>query len=100
MQYADTLSQSEYLREEKLLSLETAKRQFEEIVRERECVTLRQLEINGRDLIGLGITDGKTIGAVLRALLEMVMDEEVENKKAALLELAERLKKADKKSPT
>ena len=100
VQYADTLSQSEYLREEKLLSLETAKRQFEEIVRERECVTLRQLEINGRDLIGLGITDGKTIGAVLRALLEMVMDEEVENKKAALLELAERLKKADKKSPT
>lgn len=88
VQRADTLAQSEYLREEKLRLLDIAEEQTEQIVREKQCVTLRQLAVNGRDLIDLGVRDGRTIGRLLERLLELVMDEELPNEKAALLQAA------------
>ena len=88
VQYADTLSQSEYLRREKLALLQTAEEQCEQILREKQCISLRQLAVSGKDLIAAGITDGKTIGSLLHRLLEMVMDEQIPNEKTALLAAA------------
>ena len=44
--------------------------------------------MNGRDLIGIGITDGKQIGSALRFLLDSVIDENLPNEKTALLQAA------------
>ncbi len=88
VQYADTLSQSEYMREEKLRKIDTAKAQFEQVMARQECFSLRQLAVNGRDLIAAGITDGREIGRVLAFLLDSVIDEALPNEKAALLSAA------------
>ena len=88
VQYADTLSQSEYVREEKLRKIDTAKAQFEQVMARQECFSLRQLAVNGRDLIAAGITDGREIGRVLAFLLDSVIDEALPNEKAALLSAA------------
>ena len=48
---------------------------FEEVIKEKDCFTLKQLDINGHDLIKTGITDGKQIGNILDKLLGMVIDE-------------------------
>ena len=88
VQYADTLSQSEYLRGEKLEKIDTAKAQFEKILSGKMCFSVKQLAVNGRDLIGIGITDGKQIGSALRFLLDSVIDENLPNEKTALLQAA------------
>lgn len=53
-----------------------------------ECFSLKDLAINGNDLIQLGYERGKSIGMMLKHLLEMVIDGIVVNEKESLLEIA------------
>lgn len=57
----------------------------EEIVRENECVSLRDLAVNGNDMASLGLS-GPGIGEALRELLSLVVDEALPNEKDALIE--------------
>lgn len=57
---------------------------FEEVIKEKDCFTLKQLDINGHDLIKAGITDGKQIGNILDKLLGMVIDEKSKIKTQSL----------------
>lgn len=50
-----------------------------------QCVTLHQLAVSGRDLIGAGAQTGKTLGCALHVLLELVMDQPEMNEKEKLL---------------
>ena len=84
IQKADILSQSKYMREAKLYNITLAQKAFEEIIRDNECYTLKGLNINGSDLIHLGITDGKSIGKILNLLLEEVIDETLPNENTLL----------------
>lgn len=60
---------------------------FAEIRAEKDCLTLKDLAINGNDLIALGYT-GKSIGDCLNRLLEQVQDECLPNTREALLNAA------------
>lgn len=53
----------------------------------KECFSLKDLAINGNDLIQLGYERGKSIGMMLNYLLEMVIDGIVINEKESLLEI-------------
>ncbi len=55
-----------------------------EIQAENACLTVKDLAVNGHDLMALGFR-GKVIGKSLNWLLEQVMDEQIENEKAELL---------------
>ena len=57
---------------------------LEEIRAENACLSLKDLAVNGNDLMALGLT-GKAIGEALNALLEQVIDEKLPNERAALL---------------
>lgn len=58
-------------------------------VREREeCTSLKDLAVNGSDLIAAGFTPGKELGEVLSRLLELVIEEPEKNKIETLLEMA------------
>ena len=57
---------------------------LEEIRAENACLTLKDLAVNGRDLMALGY-QGKAIGQALDLLLEQVLDEQLPNEKEALL---------------
>ena len=52
---------------------------------EEECFSLRQLAIDGNDLKEIGMKPSPHMGKVLNTLLEMVIQEEIENKKEVLL---------------
>lgn len=56
-----------------------------EIQEENACFSLKDLAVNGRDLMELGYAPGKAIGAVLARLLDLVVDEVLPNTKEALL---------------
>ena len=61
---------------------------LEEILAEEACFSLKDLAINGQDLIELGFEPGPAMGACLGALLEQVQDEVLPNEKEALLNAA------------
>lgn len=50
-----------------------------------QCVTLRQLAVDGRDLIGAGAQTGKELGGALNHLLRVVMDQPEMNERERLL---------------
>lgn len=59
----------------------------------KSCICLKTLAINGRDLIAIGIKEGKEIGKTLNYLLETVLDDPAQNEKERLLEIAKNLRK-------
>ena len=54
---------------------------------EDACLSLKNLAVNGNDLMALGF-QGKAIGACLNQLLELVVEERLPNEKRALLDYA------------
>ena len=61
-------------------------RLFEEIKEAGDCVSLKQLAVNGGDLLQQGLEKGKQIGDGLMYLLNLVLEEPELNKKDILLE--------------
>lgn len=55
-----------------------------EILHEQACFSLRDLAVDGSDMLALGLT-GKAVGEALRACLDAVMDERIANDRAQLL---------------
>ena len=75
----------------KLEALKVARQLHQEVLKRGDCVSLKMLHINGRDLIELGITQGKQIGYVLNELLLKVLEHPEYNQKETLLTLAKQM---------
>ncbi len=56
-----------------------------ELINENACYKTSQLKINGKDLIKLGVPQGKKIGEILSDLMTEVLDEKLENDKDILI---------------
>jgi len=63
------------------------------ILTKSQAFSLKDLAINGKDLMSIGITGGKTMGIILKQLLETVLDDPGQNTKEKLLEIAEKINK-------
>lgn len=59
-----------------------------EIREENACLTVKDLAVNGHDLMALGFA-GRAVGNCLTILLEQVLEERLPNEKQALLEYAQ-----------
>ena len=57
---------------------------------EKNCLSLKKLEINGDDLKEMGI-NGKNIGILLNKMLEMVIKGEIKNNRKKLLKSIEKI---------
>lgn len=82
---ADNLAQNPELTADVLVTIETLGKIAKEIIQKEECFCLKDLKVNGNDLINAGIPAGKKLGQTLELLLEAVINEEVVNEKNALL---------------
>ena len=82
---ADLAAQSDYQRAEKREWLERLRSLYEEIEREGDCLTIKDLAVNGRDLIQAGITPGPQLGLALQQLLEIVLEDPEKNTREYLL---------------
>ena len=88
---ADCLAQSMYHREEKLAYIHALEREYNEIVAAGDCLRIKDLEINGKDLIAMGIPQGQRIGEVLKAVFDEVVDNPQLNKRETLLTMAKNM---------
>ena len=91
---ADIKAQNGVFEKERIQKITDIQMLLDDVLQENECFTLKDLEINGRDLIQCGVPEGKTIGTILNTLLTMVIDGEINNDKDSLLQMAHMLLKS------
>lgn len=70
----------------KLKDLDTVEIIFNDLISRNACFTLRDLAVNGNDLINIGVSKGKQIGIILNKLFDMVLNDEIKNNKDTLLQ--------------
>lgn len=85
----DTAKAAEF--RERIQEYRKAAETVHEILKEEQCFRIRDLAVDGNDLLALGLR-GKAVGDTLRHLLDGVIDEKYENRKKALLEAAKSYK--------
>ena len=89
VQKADISAQSDYQRDKKEQVLQETKKLFEEIIEEKNCLSIKELKINGKDLMDMGVPQGKEIGQILSWLLDQVLEDPQLNECETLTRMAE-----------
>ena len=90
---ADMLAQSGFRKEEKTRIIKEAEKILNDLKQENACFKLKDLKINGKDLIDIGYNQGKHLGKTLHKIFQLVLDDELPNNKKVLIEKARELKK-------
>ncbi|HHU63503.1 MAG TPA: HD domain-containing protein [Clostridiales bacterium] len=85
---AGILSQDTKYRRRRLEKLEHMIEAYENIIKKDECFSLRQLAVDGNDLLTLGFKQGRRIGQVLNKLLDAVIEDNGLNKRDILMRMA------------
>jgi len=67
------------------------KNKVQEVLNAQQPLSIKDLDINGNDLIALGIRPSKEMGDILNTLLEMVLENPELNNKEILLKLVEKM---------
>lgn len=86
---ADMMAQSLYKREEKEEELRQIQILYERILKEGNCLSLKELALTGKDLIDAGMKPGKEIGETLQKLLYHVLENPEHNNRQKLLAFLE-----------
>ncbi len=82
---AETMALSGEYVKSRLKELDAAEAAARELLAQRPCLKLRDLAVNGRDVIGAGVRQGPEVGQILSALFTRVTDGELPNDREALL---------------
>lgn len=85
---ADTSAKNPEHTKEKYEKLQSAILLYSDIETKGECVGLKELNINGNDLITVGFKPGRELGEILDRLLSEVIENPTLNQKATLLRMA------------
>lgn len=93
VKYADTIGKNPEIIPEKLKQLETARKLYKELIEKNECISLKDLQITGKDLIEAGFKPGKRMGLLLNHLLNAVIEDPSINDKETLLRIAKSMNK-------
>ena len=87
---ADIKAQSVYMRKEKVERLEAVRQVYEEVVAQKQCVSLKTLAVTGKDLMReIGMQPGPEIGLILKKLLDLVIEDPSLNEREILIKAAE-----------
>lgn len=85
----DVSAQAEHLRRQRVADADALLAMLHDLREQNACLTLRDLQINGKDLIAMGMPGGKALGACLNALMQEVLEERLPNERSVLLRAAE-----------
>jgi tRNA nucleotidyltransferase (CCA-adding enzyme) len=73
-------------------SLDPLRSRIERVMEAKEAFGLADLAVKGGDLAAIGVPPGRAMGAILKELLEAVIDDPALNERERLLEIAGRIK--------
>lgn len=86
---ADIKAQAYIEQESRLQKIDNIEYILEEVLQKDECFSLKDLAVNGKDLIEIGYKPGKEIGNTLNCLLQLVIEGVYPNEKDELLKYVE-----------
>lgn len=89
---ADIKAQAYTEQESRLQKIDNIEYILEEVLQKDECFSLKDLAVNGNDLIEIGYKPGKEIGNTLNCLLQLVIEGVYLNEKSELLKYVETTK--------
>lgn len=81
----DMAGQSAYHLEQRRQVIAHMEAMYAEIIEQKQCLKLSELEISGKDLIAIGVKPGPDMGRILKALLDRVLEEPELNTREQLL---------------
>lgn len=81
----DMAGQSAYHLEQRRQVIAHMEAMYAEIIEQKQCLKLSELEIGGKDLIAIGVKPGPDMGRILKALLDRVLEEPELNTREQLL---------------
>ena len=93
---ADIMAQHPDVIPDKLAYLDQVEQIWEDIKLHQDCLSLKQMNLSGKDLIGDGMKPGPELGEVLEKLLMEVLDQPEKNTREYLLEESRRLRAKEK----
>lgn len=83
---ADILAHAEGTQQSRIDRCDAVREIALEIIAEAKCFSLKDLAINGTDLMAIGIPEGKEIGVLLNKILSLVIDGELPNERDKIME--------------
>lgn len=90
---ADIRAQSAYMRKEKEEKLKSAYNVYRQVISEKQCVSLKELAVTGRDLMEeAGMQEGPELGKMLKKLLDFVVEDPSRNEREILLKVVKEFK--------
>lgn len=90
---ADALAHTAGMQQPRVDKCVKIRKIVDDILASEQCFSLKHLDINGKDIISLGVPEGKVVGAILQELLCQVIDGQVVNEREALIQKAKEMVK-------
>ena len=87
----DALAHNPALLGDRVERIEKIRRLVKEIQESQMCCSVKELKLNGRDVLAAGIPQGPEVGQILTKVLNRVLDGELDNKREILLEEIHRI---------
>lgn len=89
LKWADLAGKSRYSRDNTTKVLQNVQDMYEEIIRDKDCISMKDMPVNGRDIIALGVERGNEVGDILGKLFDMVIENPALNDRDKLLHIAQ-----------
>lgn len=91
LERADVSAQHPDYVKERLENIDAFEKKVDDLIAADQVFQMRDLAIDGHELIKIGIIEGKAIGKIKSLLLEKVIDGELENERDALIKEAKKM---------
>ena len=85
LKYADLYAHTKYRWDEKMHTLKTFEEMSRKIIDDKDPLTVKELAVNGNDLMKEGASSGPALGQALGRLMDLVLDDPAMNDKEKLL---------------
>ena len=85
LECADVKGQNPAFRDDRMALISDFSKILDMVIGASQCFSMRDMAINGNDLIDIGIRQGPEIGRILKKLLDMIIEEEINNDRDILL---------------
>ena len=82
---ADILAHAEGTQESRLEHCHSLYPILDDILKEEQCFKLKDMQLNGKDVLELGVPEGKRVGEILQSLLDRIIAGELENDRDVLM---------------
>ena len=87
---ADSADRDEAVRARNLAVIGGTEALLEEVLAGETCFSLKELAVNGGDILALGVERGPAVGRILEELFRLVLEEELPNDRETLLREAKK----------